>query len=120
MGTHYHPQPVLELISQLLGQHPFDEAAAILTKRGIAGGRGRPLTSESLAALCRYHGIPGHGERMRAAGMLTSAETAARLGVTIGTVNKWQRAGLLNGHRIDSRGTCLYPPGQQAPSRSRT
>jgi len=111
------PQPVLDLISQLLDQHPCHEVAAILTERGLAGGRGTPFTSESLAALCKYHAIPGHAQRMRAAGMLTGTELAARLGVTIATISKWQRDGLLDGHRVDARGTHLYPPGQQAPAR---
>ena len=76
---------------------------------------GPPLTVHSLAAVCRDRGIPDHGTRLRAAGYLTAAETAARLGTTIPTVNKWQRAGLITGRRIDGRGTCLFPPGQPRP-----
>lgn len=112
------PGPTLELISQLLDQHPSDDAAAILNQRGLTTGRGRPFTATSLDNLCRNHGIPGHGARMRATGMLTAAETAARLGVSVSAVNRWQRAGLITGHRIDGRGTCLFPPGQQPPART--
>ena len=65
--------------------------------------------------MCRDRGIPDHGTRLRAAGYLTATETAARLGVTVPTITKWQRAGLLDGRRIDGRGTCLFPPGQTRP-----
>ena len=113
--AHTTPEATVTLISSLLDEHPFDEIAVILGERGITGGWGRPCTAHSLAAVCRDRGIPGHGTRLRAAGYLTAAETAARLGTTIPTVNKWQRAGLITGRRIDGRGTCLFPPGQPRP-----
>ena len=113
--AHTTPEATVALISSLLDEHPFDEIAVILGERGITGGWGRPYTAHSLAAVCRDRGIPGHGTRLRAAGYLTAAETAARLGTTIPTVNKWQRAGLITGRRIDGRGTRLFPPGQPRP-----
>ena len=114
--AHTTPEATVTLISSLLDEHPFHEIAVILAERGITGGWGRPYTVHSLAAVCRDRGIPDHGARLRAAGNLTAAETAARLGTTIPTVNKWQRAGLIAGRRIDGRGTCLFPPGQQRPA----
>ena len=99
----------------MLDEHPFDQIAAILNRRGITGGWGRPYTVHSLAAVCRARGIPGHAERLRAAGYLTATETAAQLGVAVPTITKWQRAGLLDGRRVDGRGTCLFPPGQTRP-----
>ena len=113
--AHTTPEQTVALISDLLDEHPFDEIAVILGERGITGGWGRPCTAHSLAAVCRDRGIPDHGARLRATGYLTAAETAARLGTTIPTVNKWQRAGLITGRRIDGRGTCLFPPGQTRP-----
>ena len=113
--AHTTPEETITLISGLLDKHPFGETAAILNERGITGGWGRPYTAHSAAAVCRARGVPGHGERLRAAGYLTAAEVAARLGVTVPTIAKWQRAGLLDGHRTDGRGTCLFPPGQARP-----
>ena len=113
--AHTTPEATVALISSLLDEHPFDQIASILNQRGITGGWGRPCTVHSLAAVCRARGIPGHSERLRAAGYLTAAETAAALGVTIPTIGKWQRAGLLDGRRTDGRGTCLFPPGQTRP-----
>ena len=113
--AHTTPETTVALISDLLDEHPFDQIAVILGERGITGGWGRPYTAGSLAAVCRARGIPGHAERLRAAGYLTAAETAARLGVTMPTITRWQRAGLLDGRRIDARGTCLFPSGQARP-----
>jgi len=113
--SHTTPAETVTLISSLLDDHPYPEVAAILNERGIPGGWGRPYTPASVAALCRARGIPGHGERLRAAGYLTAAQTAARLGVTVTTIARWQRAGLLDGRRADGRGICLYPPSQTRP-----
>ena len=113
--AHTTPEATITLINGLLDEHTYGEIAAILNKRGITGGWGRPYTVQNLAALCRARGIPGHGERLRAVGYLTAAEVAAQLGAAVPTITKWQRSGLLDGHRIDGRGTCLFPPGQQRP-----
>jgi DNA invertase Pin-like site-specific DNA recombinase len=113
--AHTTPAETIAVISELLDQHPFDEITVILADRGITGGWGRPYTVPSLAHICRTRGIPGHGERLRATGLLTAAEIAAQLGTTVATISKWQRTGLLDGRRIDGRGTCLFPPGQQRP-----
>jgi DNA invertase Pin-like site-specific DNA recombinase/DNA-binding transcriptional MerR regulator len=113
--AHTTPETTVALISDLPDEHPFGQIAVILGERGITGGWGRPYTVHSLAAVCRARSIPDHGTRLRAAGYLTAAEAAARLGVTVPTITKWQRAGLLGGRRIDGRGTCLFPPGQTRP-----
>lgn len=113
--SHTTSAGTVALISGLLEEHPYCEVAALLNDRGIASGWGQPYTAHSVAFVCRSRGIPGRAERLRAAGYLTAAETAARLGVTVPTIAKWQRAGLLDGRRTDGRGTCLYPPGQARP-----
>ena len=77
--AHTTPGATVTLISSLLDEHPFHEIAVILGERGITGGWGRPYTVHSLAAVCRDRGIPDHGIRLRAAGYLTAAETAAQL-----------------------------------------
>ncbi len=73
--AHTTPEATVALISSLLDEHPFDQIASILNQRGITGGWGRPYTAHSLAAVCRARGIPGHSERLRAAGYLTDTET---------------------------------------------
>ena len=106
----------VELIGQLLDDHPFDEIAAILNSRGITGGWGRAFTVPNLAALCRARGLGTHASRLRAAGRLTAREIAADLEVTPQTIGgKWHRRGLITARRTDGRGECLFHPGQHRP-----
>jgi DNA-binding transcriptional MerR regulator len=105
----------VELIDELLNDHPFDEIAAILNGRGITGGWGRPFTVQNLAALCRARGLGTHASRLRAAGMLTAGEIAADFKVTPQTIGKWHRRGLITAQRTDGRGECLFHPGQRRP-----
>ena len=53
----------VQLIDELLNDHPFDEIAAILNNRGITGGWGRAFTVQNLAALCRARGLSTHADR---------------------------------------------------------
>ncbi len=105
----------VELISQLLDDHPFDEIAAILNSRGITGGWGRAFTVPNLAALYRARGLGTHASRLLAAGMLTAAQIAAGFKVTPQTIRKWHRRGLITARRTDGRGECLFHPGQHRP-----
>ncbi len=105
----------VQLIDELLNDHPFDEIAAILGDRGITGGWGRAFTVQNLAALCRARGLSTHADRLRSTGMLTISEIAADLKVTPQTIGKWHRRGLITGRRTSRRGECLYHPGQHRP-----
>ena len=109
----------VELIDQLLKDHPFDEIATILNGRGITGGWGRAFTVQNLAALCHARGLSTHASRLRASGMLTASEIAADLNVTPQTIGKWYRRGLITGRRTDGRGECLFHPGQHRPEPAR-
>src|SRR5664280_1650328 len=88
---HTTPAATLVLIDELLADHTYDEAVLILHDRKIMNGWGKPFTVPSVTALCRAHDIPGHRDRLRAAGMLTLHEIAGDLGVAPDTVKKWQR-----------------------------
>jgi DNA invertase Pin-like site-specific DNA recombinase len=109
----------IELIDQLLEDHPYDEAVEILNAKGLTGGWGKPFTVMSLTQLCRNRGIPSHHERLRAAGMLTLEEIAQQLGVTTQTIKVWQRRGHISGRRIDGRRAFVYHPGQTRPTDGR-
>ena len=105
----------VQLIDELLNDHPFDEIAAILNDRGITGGWGRAFTVHNLTALCRARGLSTHANRVRASGMLTISEIAADLQVTPQTIGKWHRRGLITAQRTSGRGECLFHPGQHRP-----
>ena len=109
----------IELIDQLLDDHPFDEITTILNSRGITGGWGRAFTVQNLAALCHARGLSTHASRLRASGMLTASEAAADLKVTPQTIRNWHRHGLITGRRTDGRGECLFHPGQHRPEPAR-
>jgi len=113
---HTTPAATLVLIDELLADHTYDEAVLILHGRKIMNGWGKPFTVPSVTALCRAHDIPGHRDRLRAAGMLTLHEIAGDLGVAPDTVKKWQRRGLITSCRIDGRREHLYHPGQACPT----
>ena len=105
----------VELIDQLLNDHPFDQISEILNGRGITGGWGRAFTVQNLAALCRARGLGTHASRLLAAGMLTAGQIAADFKVTPQTIGKWHRRGLITARRTDGRGECLFHPGQHPP-----
>jgi DNA invertase Pin-like site-specific DNA recombinase len=109
----------IELIDQLLDDHPYDEAVEILNAKGLTGGWGKPFTVMSLTQLCRNRGIPSHHERLKAAGMLTLDEIAQQFGVSTQTVKVWQRRGHITGQRIDGRRAFVYHPGQTRPADGR-
>ncbi|MCA1701353.1 MAG: recombinase family protein, partial [Actinobacteria bacterium] len=87
--AHTTPPSTIALIDELLEDHTYDETVAILNQRGLIGGWGKPFTVVSLTQLCRNRGIPSHGDRLQAAGMLTLEEIAAQLSVTAATVKIW-------------------------------
>ncbi|MGH2802494.1 MAG: recombinase family protein [Thermoleophilaceae bacterium] len=113
--AHTTPQSTIVLVDELLADHTYDEAVGILNRRGLTGGWGKPFTVPSLTQLCRNRGIPDLRQRLRAQGMLTLDEIADQLGVTTGTIKRWQHRGLITGRRIDGRRAHLYHPGQSRP-----
>ncbi|MGH2943301.1 MAG: recombinase family protein [Solirubrobacteraceae bacterium] len=117
--AHTTPPSTIALIDELLDQHTYDETVAILNQRGLTGGWGKPFTVVSLTQLCRNRDITSHGDRLRAAGMLTLEQIAAQFGVTAATVKIWQRRGDITGRRIDGRRAHLYHPGQTRPPDAR-
>ncbi len=118
--AHTTPQATIDVINELLGEHPIDEAVTMLNERGLTGGWGKPFSAASLAALCRLRNIPDLRQRLRDAGMLTVEEIALELGATTQTIKLWRRRGLLTGQRVDRRNAHLYHPGQTRPLLSRS
>jgi DNA invertase Pin-like site-specific DNA recombinase len=101
---------VLTLLDQLLDDHTDAEAAAALNTAGHRSGKGKPFTSRIVLDLRISNNLPSHASRLRARGLLTKHEIAARLGVHVSTIKAWNRAGLLPSRRANDKNERLYQP----------
>ena len=111
------PEVVAE-INHLLNDHTDQEVAMILAERGLHAGKGTPFRARLIGNIRREYGLASRYDRLRAKGLLTADELAAKLEVTRPTVNHWRLAGLLRGHAYSDKPEYLYdPPGADAPTK---
>jgi DNA invertase Pin-like site-specific DNA recombinase len=109
---------IVAQIDQLLDDYTDREVAEILTERGLRAGKGTPFRARLVANIRREYGLQSRYDRLRAAGLLTAAELAPRLGVSRATVNHWRQSGLLRGHAYTDKPEYLYePPAADAPTK---
>jgi DNA invertase Pin-like site-specific DNA recombinase len=107
---------IMALIDQLLDTHTDGAIATTLNERGYVSGTGHPFHRGIVKHIRHGYRLRSRYERLRAQGMLTLDEIAARLHVSAGTVKVWGRHGLLSRHVCNNKGECLYePPGPHAP-----
>lgn len=112
-----HPD-VVEEIDRLLSMYTEGEIASLLCKRGLVSGLGKSFDRIMVQRLRRDYHLKPRYQRLREAGLLTGDEISKLLGVSVGTVKHWRRHGLLQGHRYNDKGQCLYqPPGEAGPSK---
>ena len=102
----------LALLDRLLDHHTDGQTAAALNAAGHRSGEGKPFTGRIVLDLRRRHHLPSHADRLRARGLLTMAETAARLGVHISTIKAWRRAGLLTARKANDRNVPAVRPAR--------
>jgi len=107
----------LALLDRLLDDHTDGETAAALNAAGHRSGEGKPFTSRIVLDLRQSHHLPSHADRLRARGLLTLTETAARLGVHISTIKAWRRAGLLTARKANDKNVPLFDPPDPADPR---
>ncbi len=104
------PSEVVELVDRLLDDHVYDEISEILNARGVRpGGAARPgrsgarFTAKRVQYIVHTYGLRSRVERLRARGLLTKKELAARLGIHQSTLTTWAKHGIIqayayNGH----------------------
>ena len=110
------PPEVVAEIDHLLDSHTEGQIVGLLNNRGLRSGKGRPFNPNLLAQLRIRYRLKSRYERLREAGMLTIDETAQRLGISNGTVNKWRAHGLLRARLLNDKNEYLFePPGPDAP-----
>jgi DNA invertase Pin-like site-specific DNA recombinase len=104
-----HPDALAQL-DRLLDDHTDADTAAALNAAGHRSGTDQPFTARIVLELRRDHGFPSHAERLRARGLLTTAEIAERLAVHPTTIKAWQHAGLLTSHKANDKNERLFEP----------
>jgi DNA invertase Pin-like site-specific DNA recombinase/DNA-binding transcriptional regulator YiaG len=105
--THPH---TLAALDQFLDTHTDAQTAEALNTAGHRSGEGKPFTARIVLEARRSNKLPSHAERLRAKGLLTKTELAARLGVHESTVKSWTKAGILNSHKANDKNERLYEP----------
>ena len=113
---HTTTDDTMKLADQLLDEHPYHKAAALLNERGRRTGWDKPFTATRLRALCHARNIPSHHQRLRDKGWLTIDEIAETFSVATQTIKRWNSNGLLTSRRTDGRGTLLFDPHQTRPT----
>ncbi len=112
------PEVVSE-IDRLLDRYTEAEIAAELDRRGCRSGTGRKLTLSRVAFIRRTYQLKSRYDRLKEAGMLTQTELAKVLGISVQTVIKWRKHGLLRGYQYNSKREHLYEPvGENRPVKS--
>ena len=104
-----HPD-TLAALDRLLDTHTDAQTAEALNAAGHRSGEGKPFTARIVLDVRRSNHLPSHAERLRAQGLLTKTELAARLGVHASTVKSWTKAGILNSHKANDKNERLYEP----------
>jgi hypothetical protein len=109
---------VVTAIDALLDDYTDAETAEQLNRQGLTAGEGGRFHRLTVARLRTAYALRTRYARLRARGLLTQAEIAARLDVAPATIKNRRRAGLLVAHRYDDKGQCLFePPGPEAPKK---
>ena len=104
-----HPDTI-KALDRLLDSHTDAETADALNAAGHRSGENKPFTAGIVVHLRRKYHLPSHPDRLRAQGLLTKTEIAARLGVHESTVKSWTKSGILNSHKANDKNERLYEP----------
>jgi len=103
-------------VDQLLDKYTDSQIADELNRRGYRTGMGRKLTQKSVHFIQYHYKLKSRYDRLREKGMLTQSEIADMLGISVQTVRRWRKHGLLQGYEHNSKKECLYEhPGKNAP-----
>ncbi|MDQ2828564.1 MAG: recombinase family protein [Chloroflexota bacterium] len=99
---------VVAEIDHLLDAYTDGEVAERLNAAGRHSYDGKPFHTLLVSSIRQYHHLPDRFARLRARGLLTVGEMAARLAVSVDTVERWRGQGLLRAERYNDRGERLY------------
>src|ERR1700733_8043625 len=121
------PNELVELVDRLLDDRLYDEIAEILNARGLRPGgsawpgrSGARFTVQRVQYIVHTYGLRLPLERLRARGLLTKKELAARLDIHLATLTSWVKHGIVKAYAYN-RHAWLYemPPNRPTKHSSR-
>ena len=92
----------------MLDGHTDRQVSLILNQRGFRSGQGELFSARIVARLRKVYELPDRFTRLRARGLLTVGEMAAKLGVCPNTIKQWRAAGLLTAYAYSEKPEYLY------------
>jgi DNA-binding transcriptional regulator YiaG len=101
---------IVRLIDKLLDEHTDKQIAKILNDRRHQSGKGSSFTRMIVRNVRTSHRLKSRRTRLKERGLLTQEEMAKRLNVTVSTIKRWRKHGLLNAHAYDDKNRYLYEP----------
>jgi DNA invertase Pin-like site-specific DNA recombinase len=111
------PQEVIEAVDQLLDTHIYKEIAEVLNTRGYRPGGcarsdrdERPFDSKAVRYIVHTYKLRSRFERLRARGMLNTAEMSSRLGISPCTLLRWAEHGLVTRHAYNGHSYLYEEP----------
>jgi hypothetical protein len=99
---------VVKQLDELLEHHTDSEAARILNERGVRPGGGALMNVTRVAFIRTTYGLKSLRERLLEAGMLSAEELAQKLNVSLDTLKRWRRRGLLRGRAVNDKPVYVY------------
>jgi DNA invertase Pin-like site-specific DNA recombinase len=107
---------IVEIVDELLSDHSYSEIATILNERGYKSGQGHRIDKRTVVGITHSHKLKTRYARLRATGKLRVNEVASLLGVTVATVRRWGKKGIIKTYPYNDRNGCLYEhPGVKSP-----
>ena len=107
---------IVENVDELLSDHSYSEIASILDKHGYKSGQGHRIDRRTVVGITHKYKLKTRYARLRATGKLTVDEVASLLEVTVATVRRWGKRGIIKTYTYNDRNGCLYEhPGVNSP-----
>ena len=107
---------IVKTIDELLSDHTNSEIATILHNRGFRSGQGHRIDGTVVKSITHTYKLKTRYARMRATGKLTAEEVAKLTKVTVATVRRWGKKGMIKTYPYNDRKGLLYEhPGVRSP-----
>jgi DNA invertase Pin-like site-specific DNA recombinase len=119
------PSEIVDLVDRLLDDHIYEEIADILNARDLRPGGaawpgrgGERFTAKRVQYIVHTYGLRPRVDRLRARGLLTKKELAARLGIHEATLTSWVKHGIIKGHAYNGHARLYEEPADHPAKHS--